>query len=740
MTNPISTALRISSAMVVFSGYLALASVQHYGLIVLLIPLLFLWFAPLGETLDQRSSQYRKITRVFNIAFACAIPLFIYALGIMDGVLSIVIYIQLYILLHKKTVKEFQYLFLMAFFLLLAACVQSPEPLIAVALFCFLGSTLYAFTALCFHAEAFDTQASALVVGPTYTAGTSPPRPLRKRLFDPLLFFLLASFFVLAVILTVAIFFLTPRTQAGFLGRNDARLAITGLNESVDLRGGLELKENTAAVMQVTFPDTPDGRAPANTPLYWRTTTLTMYYDSQWTRKNLSNHYTPDIATLYPFDQRQLPHYRYPIAISRTQRDSFPTCRQQIYMDDVPEQGMPCLDLAQHVELSGPAQPLSLVWDPNLDFTVRLHKQPPRQMGYTVISEIETATPEQLRQYNSDYQDLLETRDYNILTRNGLLPETAALAQEITAPFSTIYDKAQALNNWFSSSAFEYSRTVPPLPTSHEIDAFINTVRTGHCELFASAMALMLRSLGIPTRVVIGYRGGEWSDFNQAYTVRASMAHMWLEVLFPDYGWVRFDPSPPDLDEEFGGIARLSNSLSIFLLRSKMFWFQEVIGYTQASQFERFRNLALGLFKGTHLSPTLDPESVSSHLPTIVRLLLPIILFGGLLCVLAGLLWIFFRWKRKRNKPALFSLSADQKRARALYLRLQRHLQRQGIPCPQGSAEELEKHLIAHPRIKAAPLQEILSAYNQARFGKVTFTAEAYATYKRMLQDIIRSK
>jgi transglutaminase-like putative cysteine protease len=75
------------------------------------------------------------------------------------------------------------------------------------------------------------------------------------------------------------------------------------------------------------------------------------------------------------------------------------------------------------------------------------------------------------------------------------------------------------------------------------MNAFFTEVRRGHCELFASAMALAVRSLGIPARVVTGYLGGEWDPQNHSYLVREGMAHLWVEVLFPQYGWVPFDPS-----------------------------------------------------------------------------------------------------------------------------------------------------------------------------------------------------
>src|SRR5205085_7955126 len=103
-------------------------------------------------------------------------------------------------------------------------------------------------------------------------------------------------------------------------------------------------------------------------------------------------------------------------------------------------------------------------------------------------------------------------------------------------------DAAAAIARWLAT-ALRYTRDLPG-DVADPIADFLFVRRAGHCELFSSDLVLMLRSLGIPARNVTGYFGGRRSDAGY-YAVRAGDAHSWVEVYFPDVGFVRFDPTPP---------------------------------------------------------------------------------------------------------------------------------------------------------------------------------------------------
>ena len=117
------------------------------------------------------------------------------------------------------------------------------------------------------------------------------------------------------------------------------------------------------------------------------------------------------------------------------------------------------------------------------------------------------------------------------------------LARQITASAGNPFDRAAALERYLMSR-FGYTLELPRVSPQDPIADFLFVRKRGHCEYFASSMAIMLRTLGIPSRVVNGFRTTEFNDLTGNYVVRASSAHSWVEAYFPNYGWISFDPTP----------------------------------------------------------------------------------------------------------------------------------------------------------------------------------------------------
>jgi hypothetical protein len=118
------------------------------------------------------------------------------------------------------------------------------------------------------------------------------------------------------------------------------------------------------------------------------------------------------------------------------------------------------------------------------------------------------------------------------------------LAQKVTEGKTNPYDQAAAIESFLRTN-YSYTTNVvdPPRDVDPE-DFFLFTSKQGYCEYFATAMGDMLRSLGIPTRLVNGYGPGTYDDKLQRYLVRESDAHTWVEVYYPRYGWIPFEPTP----------------------------------------------------------------------------------------------------------------------------------------------------------------------------------------------------
>jgi transglutaminase-like putative cysteine protease len=130
------------------------------------------------------------------------------------------------------------------------------------------------------------------------------------------------------------------------------------------------------------------------------------------------------------------------------------------------------------------------------------------------------------------------------LDTGGIPPQIKALASQITAKSATPFDKAAALNEYFTDSAngFSYSLQTAPPTTSDALVDFLFHGKRGYCQQFASSMAVLLRAIGIPSRVAVGFTSG--SVYNNEHVITTSDAHAWVEAYFPGYGWVTFDPTP----------------------------------------------------------------------------------------------------------------------------------------------------------------------------------------------------
>jgi protein-glutamine gamma-glutamyltransferase len=160
---------------------------------------------------------------------------------------------------------------------------------------------------------------------------------------------------------------------------------------------------------------------------------------------------------------------------------------------------------------------------------------------YTVVSQRRLVTVDALRA-----SDPVHAPD-QIQRLYASPPVTTArvreLATAITAGASTNYDKIVALENWMGAHT-KYTLNIPPLPPGKDaVDQFLFVDHRGFCEQIGTSLVVMLRALGIPARLTVGYATGERNPFTGLYEVRAKDAHAWAEVYFPGIGWQGFDPT-----------------------------------------------------------------------------------------------------------------------------------------------------------------------------------------------------
>jgi len=168
----------------------------------------------------------------------------------------------------------------------------------------------------------------------------------------------------------------------------------------------------------------------------------------------------------------------------------------------------------------------------------------------------------------------------------ALDPRVAELARSITANARTPYDKAVAIESYLRSH-YRYTLDLAGRPGADALAQFLFDVRAGHCEYFASAMTILLRTLEVPARIVNGFLPGEYNELGGDYIVRASDAHTWVEVYFAGYGWITFDPTPAAPAAQRGLMGRLGAYWDWFDLS----WNEWVINYDFSHQLTMAQGL-----------------------------------------------------------------------------------------------------------------------------------------------------
>ncbi len=162
--------------------------------------------------------------------------------------------------------------------------------------------------------------------------------------------------------------------------------------------------------------------------------------------------------------------------------------------------------------------------------------------AYRMTSLVSIATDEELREASTEYDNFLT--DHYLQLPASLPDRVRDLAERLTADADNPLDKAQAVQEYLRGPEYTYSLDIegPPID-SDGVDWFLFDSKVGYSDYFSSSMAVMLRSVGVPARIAAGYAPGEVNEDGQR-VIRDSDSHGWVQVYFPGYGWIDFEPTP----------------------------------------------------------------------------------------------------------------------------------------------------------------------------------------------------
>jgi len=299
----------------------------------------------------------------------------------------------------------------------------------------------------------------------------------------------------------------TDPTYFGFFG------------DSLNLGSGTPASEEVVFTVEVTQPPPPGYRN------YWRARTYDTYQGATWSS-------SPGLAETMLFPEEFLiPYPAWEGGETAAYTITTSADRTANYLSP----GLPTW-------LDRPAQAILHPLGENEQDLISLIADPALFSGdaYQVETQVRLPTEAELLETTTEYPGWTERY---LQLPDDFSEQIAALAVEITQDVEHPYEKASAITRYLRIN-IDYARTIPAPPTGADpIEWFLFEQQMGFCNYYATAEVLMLRTLGIPARMAVGYAQGDLDPESGQYAVRKRDSHAWVEVYFNDYGWVVFEPT-----------------------------------------------------------------------------------------------------------------------------------------------------------------------------------------------------
>jgi transglutaminase-like putative cysteine protease len=433
---------------------------------------------------------------------------------------------------------------------------------------------------------------------------------------------------IIVGVLAFPLFFMIPRFNSANLASNlgEGETLGTGFSNTVELGQVASIKERHGIVMRVKLSKRP-GKF-----IRWRGIALENYNGKAWSLVPIADRYNGNIQNRKSNIEEEQEDANFERAFYLN-----PPLYEQPIREDILEQRIILEPLSTTILFAArgvksvKVRTVSIKQD---KYSGALSTTGGRgRFQYSVVSNISEPNDDELRASNSnDYPEEL-ARIY-LQKPEGFDPRIRRLAQDVTRSAKTNYDRALAIQNYLKTE-LHYTldlKNAGPDPLA----AFLFETKEGHCEYFATAMAMMLRSIGIPARIVNGFQMGEYNSLNDLYTVRESDAHSWVEVYFPHGevaaalsanavaqgvstltpregnlrgkgNWVEFDPTPSAGINDYsqGG---LRASIRKYMDAMEVFWLDYVVTLDRDEQASlmveiqhrlmQIKTAALGYYKG----------------------------------------------------------------------------------------------------------------------------------------------
>jgi transglutaminase-like putative cysteine protease len=511
------------------------------------------------------------------------------------------------------------------------------------------------------------------------------------------------------LLFTVSLFVIFPRVGLSLLLLNRPKSGrMIGFSGKVDLGQIGTLRTDPTIALRVTMSDLPEPPPPRKV-MHLRGTALDHYDGRSWTQSHKVNRLIASGGEMVTIS-----------AVPNVRAD--PLMRVELEPIDPPVLFLP--PTAKGLRLSrgnavGPGSSVSVHRGPEGE----LRYQAPNDRGihYQVFLSSDRAAA---------FQHLRASERPRYLQLPADLPERIReLAARWTENKKTDYDKARAIERHLRTQ-YSYDLSSPSGKYDQPLDHFLFESKRGHCEYYSTAMAVMLRTLDVPSRNATGFIGGTWNQFGKFYAVRQGDAHSWVEVFIEGRGWLTFDPTPPGAAEPQSDIDGVLATVRDFFEAVSQRWNRHVLGYDLHQQVSLFESLSS---KHRSTFDTLRKPSTRT-----------LLLAAGLMVVLVSLYILYRRRKRRTDLgPESHRGSKEAVLATNLYQLLDRTMLAMGVA--RSSATPPYRHArrlvhAGHPQ--GSEILELTERYLDARFGERPIELDDRRDFEqrvRKLRDAPRS-
>jgi protein-glutamine gamma-glutamyltransferase len=502
-----------------------------------------------------------SLTLLYFVFYAA--DYFYFSQSFISATVHLVLFSMVIKIFSVRRDRDLMYLAVLSFLMLLAAAVLTVDTLFLLTFSLFILVAIATFISMEMRRSEQETLA----------AGVVPQDDVR---FHSSLAGISAILGLLTLAGAALIFFILPRINTSGYLRNlgGQGSLVSGFSPEVNLGGIGQIQQSSNVVMHIQVQY---GKLPRNPK--WRGITLASFDGRHWWN-------SPEIPTLHglnnaPLDLTHISNFSFYSAAHSAPK--LQTLSYRVVMEPV---GLNLFFLAPvPLKINGDYRVLEIKSDGSI-FNSRPGESSfapsDGESAQTVgvySAEADTRDPEPfvLDSNSTDYPPRIATI-YLQLPR--LDPRVAQLARQVTASAGSNYTRAQAIERYLQTN-FGYTLELPGLREADPLARFLFERKKGHCEYFASSMTMMLRTLGIPARVVNGFRGGEYNDLTNSYIVREKDAHSWVEAYFPEYGWVTFDPTPAGpASEAPTGWSRIA----LYMDAARQIWREWIVNYDFSHQ------------------------------------------------------------------------------------------------------------------------------------------------------------